>query len=344
MTNDAVLRLADIAASPGPVAERAEELLMELGRHIPFDASWVALAEPEGTGYTSLASTSLGEGTLRYLRGPKMARDIELTGTDRARPPLSLSDLPYPSAELQTWAECLLPSGFHEGLGVALFAPGGRHVGFLALLFGGAEPPPIAMRRRMAQVLPILAHGVDPVRSMATAALLVHGASAGVVLLPTHGISPLPGLPDDELLTAGPELLDAARAAIGDGQLYASFLWPRGDRRAPGGHVHVTVMRSGDDLRTVLAGVVVLSPAKELHGLTPRELQVLGLVIHGCSNHEIAHELVVAPRTVAAHLEHILVKLQAESRTLAAVRAERAGLYVPATRPRRDGRSMQRRE
>jgi hypothetical protein len=40
--------------------------------------------------------------------------------------------------------------------------------------------------------------------------------------------------------------------------------------------------------------------------------------------------VVLAPRTVAAHLEHILVKLEASSRTLAAVRASREGLYVPA--------------
>jgi hypothetical protein len=59
---------------------------------------------------------------------------------------------------------------------------------------------------------------------------------------------------------------------------------------------------------------------------------VLGLVVDGCSNQAIARELVVAPRTVAAHMEHILVKLQAQSRTLAAVRAEREGLYVPYLR------------
>ena len=40
-------------------------------------------------------------------------------------------------------------------------------------------------------------------------------------------------------------------------------------------------------------------------------------------------ELVVAQRTVAAHIEHILVKLRTPTRTLAAVRAERTGLHVP---------------
>jgi DNA-binding NarL/FixJ family response regulator len=74
----------------------------------------------------------------------------------------------------------------------------------------------------------------------------------------------------------------------------------------------------------------VLAPATDLRGLTPRELQVLGLVIEGWSNRQIAVALIVTPRTVATHLEHILAKLDAPTRTLAAVRAERQGLYVPS--------------
>jgi DNA-binding NarL/FixJ family response regulator len=75
--------------------------------------------------------------------------------------------------------------------------------------------------------------------------------------------------------------------------------------------------------------VVLVSPADDLNGLTPRELEVLGLLVDGRSNGEIARALVVAQRTVAAHIEHILVKLVTPTRTLAAVRAERAGPYVP---------------
>jgi DNA-binding NarL/FixJ family response regulator len=74
---------------------------------------------------------------------------------------------------------------------------------------------------------------------------------------------------------------------------------------------------------------VLVSPPGDLRGLTPRELDVLGLLVEGTSNVAIARALVVAPRTVAAHLEHILVKLAAPSRTLAAVRAQQAGLFVP---------------
>ena len=56
---------------------------------------------------------------------------------------------------------------------------------------------------------------------------------------------------------------------------------------------------------------------------------MLGLLVEGCSNCQISRALVITQRTAAAHLEHILAKLAASSRTLAAVRAERAGLYVP---------------
>jgi len=335
MTKDAALRLADIAASPGPVQARAQALLIELGRQIPFDASWIALAEPDGGKYTSLASTALEEPTLEHLSGSIMAHAIALTGADRARAPFSDSDLPYRLTELQNWAEFLLPAGFHESLSVALFESGGRHVGLLTLLFRAAEPPPAALRHALSRLLPTLTRGVDPIRSMAAAALLVHGAAAGVVLLPAPwGVGPVPGLPGDELLAPDGDLLSFARTAIGDGQTCTSFLWPRGGRHAPDGHVRVTVIGGDDGLREVIAGVVVISPAEDLRGLTPRELEVLGLVIDGRSNHEIASELVIAPRTVAAHLEHILAKLQAASRTLAAVRAERAGLYVPAPRLR----------
>jgi DNA-binding NarL/FixJ family response regulator len=43
--------------------------------------------------------------------------------------------------------------------------------------------------------------------------------------------------------------------------------------------------------------------------LTPRELEVARLVARGCSNREIACELVVSARTVDAHVSNILRKL-----------------------------------
>jgi DNA-binding CsgD family transcriptional regulator len=185
------------------------------------------------------------------------------------------------------------------------------------------------MRRRLHRLTGVLAAGLDPLRSLAAAARVVRGATAGAVLCRAGATWPLPGLDGDALLTEGSAVVAMARSCIDDGQVYTSFLWPRGGRHAPDGHVRVTVLASPGEAPASVRGTVVLSPVTDLRGLTPRELEVLGLLIDGCSNQQIARALVVAPRTVAAHLEHILVKLDAPTRTLAAVRAEREGLYVP---------------
>jgi DNA-binding CsgD family transcriptional regulator len=324
------LLLAETASSLGNTSERAQALLEVLGRVVPFDGAWLALADPLGHGYHSLASVGLDVPTVEFLSGPLMARDIEVTGTNRARPPLSPSDLPYPAEELPTWAECLIPAGIHEGLAVALFADEGRHVGFLALLSASRQPPSTAARRRLGRLAPVLARGIDPMRPLVIAARLVRAARAGVVLRADGGLEALPGLPGDALLSARSPLLFAARERIGHGHVYSSFLWPLGGSHTPDGHVRVTVLAAPEDVPPRLTALALLSPAPDGHGLTPRELEVLGLLVEGCSNHEIARTLVVAPRTVAAHLEHILVKLGAPTRTLAAARAERDGLYVPA--------------
>src|SRR4029453_5780135 len=225
--------------------------------------------------------------------------------------------------------------GIHEALVLALFATAGRRVGYLALLSGSRQPPSPATRRRLARLAPVRAHGIDPMRSLLTAARLVRGATAGVVLHADGGCQALPGLQADALLVASSPVLAAERERIGDGNVYSSFLWPMGGSHAPDGHVRVTVLAAPEDLPPGLTAVALLSPAPDLHGLTPRELEVLGLLVEGGSNHEIARMLVVAPRTVAAHLEHILLKLGAPTRTVAAVRAEREGLYVPARSRRR---------
>jgi DNA-binding CsgD family transcriptional regulator len=323
------LLLAETAASAGTTSERGQALLEVLRRVVPFDGAWLALADPLGHGYHSLASIGLDGPTVEFLSGPLMARDIEVTGTDRARPPLSPSDLPYPAEELPSWAECLIPAGLHEALALALFAPAGRHVGFLTVLSGSRQPPSPATRRRLARLAPVLAHGIDPMRSLVTAARLVRGATAGVVLRVDGRCQPLPGLQGDALLVPCSPVVAAARERISDGEVYSSFLWPVGGPHAPGGHVRVSVLAAPEDVPPALTAVALLSPAIGLKGLTPRELEVLGLLVEGCSNQEIARALVVAPRTVAAHLEHVLVKLGAPTRTLAAVRAERDGLYVP---------------
>jgi len=64
----------------------------------------------------------------------------------------------------------------------------------------------------------------------------------------------------------------------------------------------------------------------ETYPLTDRELEVLELIVAGCSNAEISSRLYITVGTVKTHVCHILNKLCADDRTQAAVRALRAGL------------------
>jgi DNA-binding CsgD family transcriptional regulator len=330
--SDAGARTGLDEAAAALLAQRDPGMSEALRRLRPYGSAWLALADPDVHSCTSVAGAALDDRTLRYLNGPRTARDIEMTAADRERPPMRPSDLPCPVDELPTWAERLMPAGYHEVLFVAVCA-GGRHLGFLALVPGRREPPPRESRRRLGRLTAVLAQGLDPMRSLLPAARLVPGATAGTVLRTDGGSSPLPGLDGDALLDIGSPAVAVARTAIEAGQIYSSFLWPRGDSAA-GEHVRVTAMAGTEDAPDSVTGMVLLSPPGELHGLTPRELEVLGHVIDGCSNGEIARALVVAQRTVAAHIEHILTKLAAPSRTLAAVRAEREGIYVPPRPPR----------
>ena len=61
-------------------------------------------------------------------------------------------------------------------------------------------------------------------------------------------------------------------------------------------------------------------------GLTPRELQVLGLVAAGATNREIGERLYMAEKTASVHVSRILTKLDVRGRTEAAAVAHRHGI------------------
>lgn len=60
--------------------------------------------------------------------------------------------------------------------------------------------------------------------------------------------------------------------------------------------------------------------------LTPRQREVLALIVKGYSNQEIARELTISQKTVKTHVSNILGKLRLADRTQAAVYALSEGL------------------
>jgi DNA-binding NarL/FixJ family response regulator len=95
-------------------------------------------------------------------------------------------------------------------------------------------------------------------------------------------------------------------------------------------------------LRAAANGLVTLDPAlapaglfqrdqdpqRLIEELTPREVEVLQLLADGLTNKAIGHQLGISDHTVKFHVNAILGKLGAQSRTEAVVRATRLGLII----------------
>jgi DNA-binding NarL/FixJ family response regulator len=77
---------------------------------------------------------------------------------------------------------------------------------------------------------------------------------------------------------------------------------------------------------TVMAEVARGGRPPGLDELTPRELDVLGLLAEGLSNRDLAEALFVSEKTVKTHVSSILTKLHLADRTQAALFAVRHGL------------------
>jgi HD-GYP domain-containing protein (c-di-GMP phosphodiesterase class II) len=91
----------------------------------------------------------------------------------------------------------------------------------------------------------------------------------------------------------------------------------------------------GDVVQAVLgaAGHRVQRRREGPAGLTAREVEVLRLLARGFSNKQIAARLVISPKTVGNHVEHIYSKIGASSRTTASLFAMQHGLLPEEPAP-----------
>ncbi|GAB6986209.1 helix-turn-helix transcriptional regulator [Nocardioides pyridinolyticus] len=335
-----VAQILEIAASPVPLLERARALVDSLDRWLLPDAVWLTLSGPGPSAYATVGTTGLEQPVLDYLDCPSDVRRSQLAELSRRARQIGVTELPVADDRQLTWADCCVPAGFRDGLGVPVHEPGGPYLGMLSVLFVSGEPPSSSMRACLTELAPLIARGIAPMRSLLASARLVQGAVSGLVLLRNDASCPLPGLAEHPLLRTGSPVVELARQALTDGQVFRSFVWPEDGDHGATGHARMTLLAATDAPTSVL-GTLLVTPQVDCRGLTPRELEVLGLLVDGHSNQQIARRLCIALRTVAAHVEHILHKLEVPTRTLAAVRAEREGYHVPPVPwPRQENRAV----
>ncbi|MFD8691037.1 response regulator [Streptomyces sp. NPDC059651] len=101
--------------------------------------------------------------------------------------------------------------------------------------------------------------------------------------------------------------------------------------------VAVRTVRTGDALlapaitrrlvqRFARRGTDTVAPHRDLASLTPREMEVFGLLARGLSNAELATRLHLAETTVKTHVARILAKLGLRDRVQAVIAAYETGL------------------
>ena len=117
---------------------------------------------------------------------------------------------------------------------------------------------------------------------------------------------------------------------------YQAMREPRPHRRDLSADAAATQLRAdvkagrldGDAVEAVLgaAGHRVRRRHEGPAGLSEREVEVLRLLARGLSNRAIAERLVISPKTVGTHVEHIYAKIEASSRATASLFAMQHGL------------------
>jgi DNA-binding CsgD family transcriptional regulator len=173
----------------------------------------------------------------------------------------------------------------------------------------------------------MISAAIDPMSTIAGLAALVGDARAGSVVGRGGTVYRLPGMPLHPLLTQDSRVVPIALAKLTHRRTQTAFLCP--DPRGSDDYVRVTAIACPPHVPNHFVALILISPSGDLRGLTRRELEVLEFIIDGQANQYIAHTLFITERTVAAHLEHIRAKLDAPTRTVAAVRSLHLALYVP---------------
>lgn len=304
--------LGAILGSSASREERAAEILAQLRLVVPFVAASVSAAKSGSIEHLSLANSGYSDRVEEHLNRKFVREDPAYLRMRReGTPPMRWRDVPH-YRESYSVREVFAPAGFTEGVTVCLRNRRGFYTGSVHLSVDDRRHPTDPAVRFLGYLRTMLGELTD----LGSSPPEVTPVEQTVLLTPSgcRRSPAVPPLPE--------QLIREVRAMAAVDVLPSWFWW-----RSPGGEVRlITTERIGEEIR--VGDIAATLP----YGLSIRELEVLTLVAGGHTNVQIAHRLSIAPRTVAKHVEHLLAKLGAASRTEAAVRATRAGLLLHTAR------------
>jgi DNA-binding CsgD family transcriptional regulator len=132
------------------------------------------------------------------------------------------------------------------------------------------------------------------------------------------------GAPDDRAALA--QAVDRARQALGEAAFAAA---DAAGQTLSFAELIDELLAALEERELTLAPAPAMGQSRTPDGLiSPRECEVLALVVAGHSNKEIAEALFVSPFTVKAHVASLLTKLDANNRAQLAVIAMQRGLLA----------------
>jgi len=168
---DVAFEALQIAAAPGPLADRADGLLGLLHSTIPFDAAWIGLLDPERRAHDVLADRGHDARVRSQLATPTVLAEMEHAGMGHwHQGPVRLQESLARGGSSPSWDEYLGPAGLRDSLSIGLLHPDGRYLGVLGLHAETTSQLDEASRDLLGTLGATIAAGVDPLRSLSTVA------------------------------------------------------------------------------------------------------------------------------------------------------------------------------
>ena len=315
----ALFAIDAVAGSRSDPATGALEILELFRDVVPYAAASFSAWNPLTDRHETVASCGYPPALLEHVDTWFVRHDpvYVLMRTQDPRP-LRWRDMPFDYRSTYTATEFLIPLGFDEGVTTCLYTPDGRYTGSFHVSCDSPEHPTDAAMDAFAVLQSTLAGLLDALRGPACMAATIAPGAEAAILTPSGELVALPGRPCGSHLRGRGPLASVVLALLDTRSAVSRGMWRADD------NTWLSVRLEPLDGGTL----VVCAPADPPHELTARELEVLTLMAHGASNPQVAATLTISVKTVARHVEHILEKLGAPTRSAAAARAVAEGLVL----------------
>jgi DNA-binding CsgD family transcriptional regulator len=325
--------LADLAslATPEDASENLPGLVSRMAEQTgaaacQLDTATTSTQRFEHARFQTVVNVGYSETVSRHLGGEFLAsRHGRVLIAARTGLRIGKDD-PYDFRESSHFHDVLKPAGFDDGMSMTLRTAAQDVVGVLHLSACSTGD----FRPDVSATLTLVGRALTRVTEMASCSApdVTFPREFAAVRLDARGTA-TPVVGREALhLELDADLMAIVRSVLVTGTQFATFLHQKQSRL-----VDVRMHAPGSARSACRPCIIATRPAGSTLGLTLRQLQVLTAVATGAGNREIAEELCLTQRTVAAHVEAILTRLDTPTRAGAAAMATAAGILLPSPVP-----------